>query len=520
MAKKIIRLTESDLERIVRRVITEQFQTGVRKGEKIDTVTNTNELNVELPKKSFDAGKYRFNSLSPEAKDAINDSIAKIALFITNNPNTEVTIGIEVGESAVTNYDRENYQEGDYNPKAKLETGKLAEKRGNTIKEFLEAQFKNYVNLGKLKTIPVIPDPTVGSQKHTYTKGTDDPDDPKYKEDQYIKFNVDLKSTTTEDVYDEDCLVGFVVDVSYKKDRTDEFPCRGGHRCDDAEFGVYLNDTELGVANLNNKKDGGDRDARFVVDEAKWEEISQKMEEDGEDTIVLWTKCLSKNNCHTSVQEVKLTNEGASFEWNKCVNPQATRGDRRRSILAVLDKCGKVLNADIADLDDVKEKSDSKNIVLQNAHIRVINKNGVTLRRTSDIRKIIANTSNLKITDSSLNGDNLVMMVKNEGEDSMRVSTFIIGDNRPTTITVPKNTELKVVVPIKNLRIPRRKNPEKVIKTLNSIVEKDSGKRNPRLYKISDLDLYYSRSEFSKDNSTLPRGIKIEPNTLFKVTER
>lgn len=243
------------------------------------------------------------------------------------------------------------------------------------------------------------------------------------------------------------------------------------------------------------------------------------MEEDGEDTIVLWTKCLS-NKCHTSVQEVKLTNEGASFEWNKCVNPQATRGDRSRSILAVLDKCGKVLNADIADLDDVKEKSDSKNIVLQNAHIRVINKSGVTLRRTSDIRKIIANTSDLKITDSSLNGDNLVMMVKNEGEDSMRVSTFIIGDNRPTTITVPKNTELKVVVPIKNLRIPRRKNPENVIKTLDGIVEKDNGKRNPRLYKIKGSDLYYSRSQLNPDNSTLPRGIKIEPNTLFKVTEK
>ena len=107
MAKKVIRLTEADLERIVKKVLSEQFQTGVRKGEKIGTVNNTEKLNVELPKKSFESGKYKFNSLSPEAKKAINQSIAKVALFINENPNTEVTISIEVGESAVTNYDNE-----------------------------------------------------------------------------------------------------------------------------------------------------------------------------------------------------------------------------------------------------------------------------------------------------------------------------------------------------------------------------------------------------------------------------
>lgn len=518
MPKKVIRLTEADIDRIVKKILSEQFQTGVRKGEKIDTVTNTNELNVELPKKSFEAGKYEFNSLTPEAKKAINDSVAKLALFITNNPNTEVTMGIEVGESAVTNYDREICQEGDFSEGCKLPVGELAKKRGKTIMNFLNAQFKNFVDLGKIKTVPIIPEPTVGAQKHTYEKGKDNPKDPKYLEDQYIKFIVDLKSTTTEDVYAEDCLVGFVVDVSYKKDKSAEFPCRGGHRCDRAKFGVYLNETELGVANLNNQKDGRDRDARFVVDEAKWEEISRKMEQDGKDTITLWTKCLS-DYCHTSVQEVKLTNEGASFEWNKCVNPQATRGDKSRSILAVLDKCGKVLSADVSNLDDVVEKSDSQDIVLQQSYVDIINNNGVMLRRYQDVTNIFAGRSNLKIADSSLNGDNLVMMVKNEG-DPVKVSTNVIGDNKKTDITLPSNSKLKVVVPIKDLKIPS-KQLESIVKQLNDIIEKDSGKRNPRLYKIKGSDLYYSRSALNLENSRLlGRDISIEPNTLFKVTPR
>jgi len=518
MAKKVIRLTEADLERIVKKILSEQFQTGVRKGEKIDTITNTNELNVELPKKSFEAGKYKFNSLTPEAKDAINDSVAEIALFITNNPNTEVTVGVEVGESAVTNYDRERCQEGDFSEGCKLPVGELAKKRGKTIIDFLKNQFKNYVDSGKIKTVPIMPEPTVGAQKHTYEKGKDNPKDPKYLEDQYIKFNVDLKSTTTEDVYAEDCLVGFVVDVSYKKDKSPEFPCRGGHKCNDAKFEVYLNNTLLGVANLNNKKDGGDRDARFVVDETKWDEISQKMEQDGKDTITLWTKCVS-DNCHTSVQEVKLTNEGASFEWNKCVNPQATRGDKRRTVLAVLDKCGKVLSADIANLDDVIEKSDSQDIVLQQGYLDVINNDGVMLSMSRDVRNIFAGRSDLKIADSSLNGDNLVMMIKNEG-DPVDVMTTIIGDNKKTKMTIPSNTQLKVVVPIKELKIPS-KQIENITKQLNNIIERDSGKPNPRLYKIKDTDLYYTRSTLNLENTKLlGRDISIDSNTLFKVTPR
>jgi len=517
MAKKVIRLTEADLERIVKKVLSEQLKTGVRKGEKIGTVSNTEKLNVELPKKSFESGKYKFNSLSPEAKKAINQSIAKVALFINENPNTEVTISIEVGESAVTNYDNEGAT------KKKVDPGYLSQKRGETIKEFLTDQFKNFVDSGKIKTAPIIPDAKtnigLGTQKYTYERGKDDPKDPKYLEDQYIKFIVDLKSTTTEDVYDEDCLVGFVVDVSYKKESSTEFKCRGGHRCDDARFAVYLNDTELGIADLNNKKDGGDREARFVVGEAQWDEISQKMEQDGKDTITLWTKCLS-DNCHSSVQEVKLTNEGASFEWNKCVNPLATRGDKSRNILAVLDKCGKVLNADIATDGDIIKNSDKQNNVLQSAYVDVINSKGVTLNYDKDIKNIISGYSTLKISNSSINGNNLILMVTHEDEKSKRISTTVIGDNKKTTTILPPNKPLKVIIPIEEIKIPS-KNIKNAEEQLKQTIQKYEGKRNPILYKIKDTNLYYSRSQVPlKKVGRLKRDILIKPNTLFKIIPR
>ena len=61
---------------------------------------------------------------------------------------------------------------------------------------------------------------------------------------------VPISATKTEDVYD--CLVNLVIDVSYYDTRDKRFPCRGGHNCNNAEFGVYLDSILLGIANLNN----------------------------------------------------------------------------------------------------------------------------------------------------------------------------------------------------------------------------------------------------------------------------
>ena len=46
-------------------------------------------------------------------------------------------------------------------------------------------------------------------------------------------------------------ISGYSVTVSYAPGT-----CRSGHRCDRAKFLLYINDTEIGLVNLNNAKDG------------------------------------------------------------------------------------------------------------------------------------------------------------------------------------------------------------------------------------------------------------------------
>ena len=531
MSKRVIRLTETDLQSIVNRILKEQLQTGTEVTP-TGTETQSIDLSVELPKTSYEAGKYKINSLNAEAKKIINSKITEVGNFMKNNANSNFTIQLEVGESAVTNYDREVCtQAGDTSERCKLAIGDLAKKRAETLVKYLTDSFNNLVTKGFIKEIPNIPAPKtnieLGTQKHKYTRGTDNPKDPKYLEDQYIKFDIKLNATKDVPTYDEKCLVGFVVDVSYKKDRNSEFPCRGGHRCDYAKFGVYLNDTELGVADLNNKSDGGDRDARFVVDEEKWKSITEKMAQEGKDTITLWTKCLSEN-CHTSVQEVKLSNEGATFEWNKCVNPQATRGDKSRSVLAVLDRCGKVLTADVANLSDVEEKSDSQDVIMQKAYVDIINQTGVNFKTGRDLLYLFSglevggSTLSIEPNSSTIQGENLDLMVNNTGQQNAVLNTQVVGDVKKTKLVLPPNTQLKVVVPITPMSIPKRQ-VSAVETQIDNIVEKGKSRRTPPMIKINigGSSLYFNTTrESTLKLKGLRRDVKIPQYTLFKVIPR
>ena len=67
MSKRVIRLTETDLQSIVHRILKEQLQTGTEVTP-TGTETQSIDLSVELPKTSYEAGKYKINSLNPEAK--------------------------------------------------------------------------------------------------------------------------------------------------------------------------------------------------------------------------------------------------------------------------------------------------------------------------------------------------------------------------------------------------------------------------------------------------------------------
>jgi hypothetical protein len=333
-----------------------QVQIGTER-VKVGEKTTTSEKTFALDNKTYPAGIYSTAKLDQNSKAALDAKLQEIANFCAQNKASVVEIQIEVGESAVTNYDREKFPstgnaQQDYSEEKKLAPGKLAELRGQKLQEYLTKYFAGLVSSKVLANAPQIPPfkTNAGKQKYTYTKGKDKPNDPKYLEDQYIKFTVKVLTTKTEDIIQErpiyDCLVDLVIDVSYYSKTSPDFPCRGGHRCDAAKFDLYLNSTKLGTANLNNAGDGGDRMAQFKVTNEMVKSIVNdpnfKAKEGKARTLVLWTQCLMQNrDCHTSVQEVKIVDPEGKVIYHKCVNPQSDRGNTKKSILSVLDVCGK-----------------------------------------------------------------------------------------------------------------------------------------------------------------------------------
>jgi hypothetical protein len=323
---------------------------------KVGEKTTTSEKTFALDNKTYPAGIYSTEKLAQANRTALDAKLQEIANFCAQNKASVVEIQIEVGESAVTNYDREKFPSTgnattDYTDEKKLPAGKLAELRGQKLQEYLTKYFAGLVTSKVLTNAPQIPPfkTNAGKQKHTYTKGKDNPSDAKYLEDQYIKFTVKVLTTKTEDIIEErpifDCLVNLTIDVSYFKTKDSNFPCRGNHTCDKAKFDLYLNSTKLGTANLNNAGDGGDRTAQFKVTNEMVKGIVNdpafKAKEGKAKTLVLWTQCLLQSgDCHTSVQEVKIVDPKGNTIYHRCVNPQAQRGNTKKSILSVLDTCG------------------------------------------------------------------------------------------------------------------------------------------------------------------------------------
>jgi hypothetical protein len=345
--KRILMMHETATKNLY--LINEQQK--VKVGEK----TTTTGKEIALDKKSYPAGLYSIEELGEGKKD-LDSKLQEIAEFAKANNGTQLNIQIEVGESKVTNFDNEL--------KRPLGQGELARLRGEKLQQYLTSYFQGLVESGYLTTMPNIPQSQtnvdLGTQKYEYVKGKDSPKDVKYLEDQYVKFKINLSGTKTEDVYG--CLVDLTIDVSYYNKKDEQFPCRGGHECNNAKFEVFLDSVSLGIANLNNEGCTGqlsknpnacDRTAKLTVTN----EMAQKIISNpkwNQKTLILSTRCISSTNCHTSIQEVKIVNGEGVKVYHGCVNPQSARGNTTQKILAVLDKCGKPIDGSID--DNVSEK--------------------------------------------------------------------------------------------------------------------------------------------------------------------
>lgn len=342
-----ILITEDQLRRIIEKQLIENDLGDANAGGKVETKIIP--FNFEF-QQGYHSEKYEPNLLGN-----IINTIKPIVEFLHNNPNATVKIIVESGESAVTNYDAEKIKGGTPKEQAKLKTGELSNLRASTIKKLLPIAFQSYSSKGwkigekrlnsinqqiEVKTYP----PTI-----KYKIGTDDPKDPKYKKDQFIRFNI-----VTENITLIPCLVDFTISIDYDQiSKT-----REQHRCDQAFFTVSANGVFIGNANMNNSNDGDYRFNRLKVTQDLATQILSNAPIDPqtkEKIINLEMTCAASPNmkytestkrCHESVPHITIYDNNNKivsnyFPYKTDKYKQLTHGSTIN--IGVLDKCGKMI---------------------------------------------------------------------------------------------------------------------------------------------------------------------------------
>ena len=231
-----VTLTESQVNRLIGgyKLLKEDADQGFNP----TTVTKSIDLGA-----TFDSGKYL---LSSSVQSNVKKRLRPLVDFLIANPSSDVKITIVAGESRVTNYDREKCGPGIYTAECKLKPKQLSLLRAQQIEQYLSKLFQNLKSNGKIQKLPQKPVISTVLGSTAYKSGVDDPNDPKYKEEQKIELLIGAEASY-------DCLVGMNLSISYEGPK--------GHTCDEAIFDVQLNNVSLGVANLNN----GTRDMKKVM---------------------------------------------------------------------------------------------------------------------------------------------------------------------------------------------------------------------------------------------------------------
>lgn len=167
--KKIIKLTESDLERIVRRVIKEQSQPKIKQ--------------IVFDAKVFKPGLYEPMQITQENQVKLDELVTWL-----NNPeanNKKITITITAGSSKIPPRDKTRDPE-EYNIE-------LAKKRGETGINYLKSFLVNKVPTNVLNSINYVVDTSAAYKGPEYNGN---PNDPIYLPYQFVKITAVLSSET------------------------------------------------------------------------------------------------------------------------------------------------------------------------------------------------------------------------------------------------------------------------------------------------------------------------------------
>lgn len=520
MAKRIIRLTEADIENIVRRVLQEQSETEFGSGTKkvqTGTTTELKDINVELSNQVFPAGKYKITSLGADGEKVLGETLFKIVTFLKEHPNSPLNIEIEVGESVVPNYDREKCQTGDYSEGCKLESGALGKLRGEELINYLNTEFKRYETDGVITVAPTVtatPTVTIGRKHKTYGN---DASNTKYLEDQYIGFKATMTQEVEEPIYTDECLVDMKVTLQYINEKGNtKFPCRGIHRCNEAKYKVYMNTTLLGVADLNNANDGGDRKAEFTIDSNKVLEIVGSESYKKYEQLILWISC-DLPQCHNSAIEVKIENKQGEVKNHSCLKPlnvdlgSAAKAPLKEGHLLYMDKCGNVEERNMATSDDAIMLSDDVNDGDKQKHQAEVNNvikyysenivnpfslKGFDMKRNRQTKELVSGI-NIVSVDGNVNirvgrkeTPGLLLTVNFTNPFEVSIAQIPSGDTKTyfetigqEKVTIPPGNNVKIGVPLNQVNIPV-KSKKKFERALAKKLETSSAGNSNNFYKI------------------------------------
>jgi hypothetical protein len=257
------------------------------------------------------------------------------------NKGKLVYVEIDASESKVPNADAEKGG-------IVLPPYQLSNKRAVSINNYLSAIFDGWVTEKLVPEKPIFsfPPPKIGGpnwcpnySKDPECEGTpknDSKTDQKFTEHQYVKVKFLLDDGTIS----AKCLEGLSITVAYNQTASSAFPCRGGHKCDEADFNVLLNKVPVGSVSLNNANDGGSRTGKVTVTPQQATSIAKASKDKKKIDIYLQCKF---SKCHSSTPEITISKGGFIFpNFPRCVPSITDRDDYTLKHILSIDVCGNV----------------------------------------------------------------------------------------------------------------------------------------------------------------------------------
>lgn len=331
--KKII-LLEGQVKKVIDKLINEQTI------QRTETRTPASLPPINIPYK-FPAGYWM---PTQQLVSQVTTALTPVIEFIKKYQSQKIEVSIQAGESQVTNADNEPSSK---NKGKRVPQKYLANGRANSVKSIINNFFDNLIKTNAISVKPTFGENEIVLGSTPYVSGKNNPNDPKYAEEQFI--NVIVRATGESVTVEETCLVGLKVMVDYDKSwckpGVDESRC---HRCDKSLFSIYANGVPVrdssnsNIADLNNGSDGGTRRWVGTFSDADAKAVLK----DGKKEIVLTYQCEINDGegCHSDAMHVTIFDNTNKRIFSDFVSGgyRLKKSDGQRLLLKT-DECGNVL---------------------------------------------------------------------------------------------------------------------------------------------------------------------------------